>query len=79
MDQLQHSLEDLELPTCPNCGIEMRLYCSELIKFVPATNLLLFNCPTCLLFAESEAVDEQVCVPRAKVALPSLRFFPLTA
>ena len=69
MDRLQHWLEDLESPTCPNCGIEMRLCCSELIRFVPATNLLLFNCPTCRLFAESETVDEQVCVPPGKLAL----------
>ena len=69
MDRLQHWLEDLESPTCPNCGTEMRLCCSELIRFVPATNLLLFNCPTCRLFAESETVDEQVCVPPGKLAL----------
>ena len=43
MDRLQHWLEDLESPTCPNCGTEMRLCCSELIRFVPATNLLLFK------------------------------------
>jgi len=69
MDRLQHWLEDLESPTCPNCGTEMRLCCSELIRFVPATNLLLFNCPTCRLFAESETVDEHVCAPPEKLAL----------
>src|SRR6516164_9777269 len=41
-------LEDLQSPTCPNCGIEMRWYGSELVRFVPATNLNLFNCPNCL-------------------------------
>jgi hypothetical protein len=55
MDLLKHSL-DLQLPTCPNCGIEMRCCRSELVRFVPATNLNLFNCRTCLLFAESETV-----------------------
>ena len=76
MDRLQHWLEDLESPTCPNCGIEMRLCCAKLIRFVPATNLLLFNCPTCRLFAESETVDAQVSVPPGKLASTSLRFFP---
>jgi hypothetical protein len=47
MDQLEHSLEDLQSPTCPNCGMEMRWYGSELVRFVPATNLNLFNCPNC--------------------------------
>jgi len=55
MDLLKHSL-DLQLPTCPNCGIEMQCCRSELVRFVPATNLNLFNCRTCLLFAESETV-----------------------
>ena len=38
MELLKHSL-DLQLPTCPNCGIEMQWYGSELVRFVPATNL----------------------------------------
>jgi hypothetical protein len=56
MDRLKHSLEDLEAPTCPTCGIEMQWYRSELVRFVPVTNLHLFNCPTCFLLAESETV-----------------------
>ena len=56
MDRLKHSLEDLEAPTCPTCGIEMQWYRSELVRFVPLTNLHLFNCPTCFLLAESETV-----------------------
>jgi hypothetical protein len=52
MDRLKHSLEDLEAPTCPTCGIEMQLYRSELVKFVPVTKLHLFNCPTCFLLGE---------------------------
>jgi hypothetical protein len=55
MDLLEHSL-GLQLPTCPNCGIEMQCCRSELVRFVPATNLNLFNCRTCLLFAESETI-----------------------
>jgi hypothetical protein len=60
MDRIEHSLEDLQSPTCPNCGIEMHWYRSELVRFAPATNLNLFNCPACLLFAESETVHEPV-------------------
>ena len=56
MDRLKHSLEDREAPTCPTCGIEMQWYRSELVRFVPITNLHLFNCPTCFLLAESETV-----------------------
>ena len=56
MDRLKHSLEDREAPTCPTCGIEMQWYRSELVRFVPVTNLHLFNCPTCFLLAESETV-----------------------
>ena len=55
-DRLKHSLEDREAPTCPTCGIEMQWYRSELVRFVPITNLHLFNCPTCFLLAESETV-----------------------
>jgi hypothetical protein len=58
MDRLEHSLEDLQMPTCTNCGIEMQWYRSVLVRFVPATNLNLFNCPICLLIAESETVHE---------------------
>jgi len=60
MDQLEHPLEDLQSPTCPNCRIEMRWYGSELVRFVPPTNLNLFNCPTCLSFAELETICEPV-------------------
>ena len=56
MDRLKHSLEHPEPPTCPTCGIEMQRYRSELIRFVPVTNLHLFNCPNCFLLAESETV-----------------------
>ena len=62
MDRLKHSLEDREAPTCPTCGIEMQWYRSELVRFVPITNLHLFNCPTCFLLAESETVNEPVWV-----------------
>jgi len=31
-------------------------YRSELVRFVPVTNLHLFNCPNCFLLAESETV-----------------------
>jgi predicted RNA-binding Zn-ribbon protein involved in translation (DUF1610 family) len=79
MDRLKHSLEDVASPTCPNCGNEMQLYRSELVKFVPITNLHLFNCPTCLLFAESETVREPVWVLADKPAISRFRFFPPAA
>ena len=79
MDELKHSLEDVESPTCPNCGTEMRLYRSELVKFVPAISLHLFNCPTCLLFAESETVDEPVAGRADKFALTRFSFFASAA
>jgi predicted RNA-binding Zn-ribbon protein involved in translation (DUF1610 family) len=75
MDQLTHSLEDLGSPTCPKCGNEMQLYRSELVRFLPVTNLHFFNCPTCLLFAESETVHESAWLPAESVAAPRLRFF----
>jgi hypothetical protein len=43
MDRLKHSLEDLEAPTCPTCGIEMQWHRSELVRFVPVTNLHLVS------------------------------------
>jgi predicted RNA-binding Zn-ribbon protein involved in translation (DUF1610 family) len=75
MVQLTRSLEDLASPTCPNCGNEMKLYRSELVKFLPITNLHFFNCPTCLLFAESETVHEPVWLPAESLAAPRFRFF----
>ncbi|WJR77428.1 hypothetical protein [Bradyrhizobium sp. NP1] len=76
MDLREHSLEGRESPTCPNCGNEMQLYRSELVKFVPVTNLHLFNCPTCLLFAESESAQRgPVWVRADKLAAPCFRFF----
>jgi len=74
MVRLEHSLEDLQSPTCPNCGIEMQCYGSKLVRFVPATNLNQFNCPACLLFAESETVHDPVWVTPDKL-VPCFRFF----
>ena len=80
MDRLKHSLEeDVELPTCPRCGIEMQLYRSELVKFIPEINLHLFNCRTCLLIAESETVSQEAWVARDQLAAPRFRFFALAA
>src|SRR3984957_721685 len=79
MDRLKHSLEDREAPTCPTCGIEMQWCRSELVRFVPATNLHLFNCPTCLLLAESETVSEPVQVSPDNLAVAGFRFFALAA
>ena len=74
MDRMKHSLEDRQSPTCPNCGIEMQWYRSELVRFAPATNLNLFNCPACLLFAESETVHEPVWVTPDRL-VPGFQFF----
>ena len=77
MDQLTHSLE--RSPICPNCGTEMQLYRSELLKFVPITRLYLFNCLTCLLFAESETVHETVSVSTSRLSGHGVRFFAAAA
>ena len=79
MDQLKHSPDDVESPSCPHCGTGMRLYRSELVKFVPEVNLHLFNCATCLLFAESETVSEAFWVPLDRIAVPRFRFFAVAA
>ena len=79
MDRLKHSLDDVESPICPHCGTGMQLYRSELVKFVPEVNLHLFNCPTCLLFAESETVSEVAWVAPDRLAAPRFRFFALAA
>jgi hypothetical protein len=76
MDRPKHSLEDREAPTCPTCGIEMQWCRSELVRFVPVTNLHLFNCPTCFLLAESETVKE---LSANKLAVAGFRFFALAA
>ena len=78
MDRLKRSLEDVEPPTCPHCGIEMQLYRSELVKFVPVVDLHLFKCQTCLVFAESEMVREPVWVPPDN-CVSCVRFFSLAA
>ena len=75
MDRLKHSLQELETPTCPTCGIKMQWCRSELVRFVPVTNLHLFNCPICYLLAESETVSEPVRVTPDKLAIAGLRFF----
>jgi hypothetical protein len=77
MDRPEHSLEDLQLPTCPNCGIEMHWYGSALVRFIPATNLNLFNCPTCLSIAESETVCDPG--PARLVAQPAARLVGVVA
>jgi hypothetical protein len=79
MGRLKHSPEDREAPTCTNCGIEMQWCRSELVRFVPATNLHLFNCPTCFLLAESETVSEPVQVFPNNLAVAGFRFFALAA
>ena len=79
MDRLKHSLEHPEPPTCPTYGIEMQWYRSELIRFVPVTNLHLFNSPTCFLLAESETINELVWVSPDKLGVAGFRFFALPA
>jgi hypothetical protein len=76
MDRLKHSLEDVEAPTCTNCGVEMQWCRSELVRFVPATNLHLFNCPTC--FQSSETVSGPVEVSSDDLAIAGFRFSALT-
>jgi hypothetical protein len=78
MDRLKHSLEELETPTCPTCGIEMQWCRSDLIRFIPVTNLHLFNCPICYLLAESETVSEPVWVTRDN-AVAGFRFLAVAA
>jgi len=75
MDRLKRSLEELEAPTCPSCGIEMQWYRSELVRFAPLTNLHLFNCPTCCFLAEAETVNEPAWVSPDKLAVAAFRFF----
>jgi hypothetical protein len=53
---------DVESPTCPRCGVEMRLYRTDLVRFVPAVDFHLFKCSTCPLFAESETVRQPIWV-----------------
>ena len=79
MDRLTHSLEDREVPICPTCGIKMHWCRSELVRFVPVTNLHLFNCPTCFLLAKSETVHEPVWVSSDKLAVTGFRYFALAA
>ena len=78
MDRVNRSNE-LESPACPNCGGKMHWCGSELVKFVPLTNLHLFTCQTCLLLAESETVREPVWVAAGEIAVSSVRFFALAA
>jgi hypothetical protein len=68
------SSADVESPTCPRCGVEMQLYRSDLVKFVPAVDFHLFKCPTCLLVAESEMAREPVWVAPDN-HLACVRFF----
>jgi hypothetical protein len=79
MDQLKHSVEELESPTCPSCGLEMQWCRSELVKFAPVTSLHLFNCAACVLLAESETVCEQHCVSPNNLSGSRFRFFALAA
>jgi hypothetical protein len=75
---MDHSLDDLEAPICPRCGVEMELYQSELVRFVPVVDLHLFKCQTCLVFAESEIVREPVWMPPDN-CVSFVRFFSPTA
>jgi hypothetical protein len=75
---MDRSPEDIESPICPRCGVEMQLYRSELVKFVPVVDLHLFKCPTCLLFAELEIIRELVWVSPDNGG-PFFRFFSPTA
>jgi hypothetical protein len=79
MDRVKHSLEEPKSPACPNCGSKMHWCGSELVRFVPVTNLHLFTCPTCFLVAESETVHEPVWVAPCDIAASPVRFFALAA
>jgi hypothetical protein len=75
-----HALEDRS-PSCPNCRAEMQWYQwyrSELVQFVPATVLHLFNCRTCSVLAETETVQERICVT-PDFAKSHVRFLHLAA
>jgi len=51
----------------------------DLVRFMPLTNLHLFNCPNCYLLAESETVNEPVWVSPDKLAVAGFRFVALAA
>jgi hypothetical protein len=73
-----HALEDRS-PSCPNCRAEMQWYRSELVQFVPATVLHLFNCRTCSVLAETETVQERIWVTPDRFARSHVRFLHLAA
>ena len=77
--EAKHSVEAREAPTCPTCGMEMQWCRSELVRFVPATRLHLFNCPTCFLLAEAETVGEPVQISSDSLVVAGFRFIALAA
>jgi hypothetical protein len=75
VDRLKKSLDELTVPECANCRIEMKWYRSEMDSGSGEVVRHFFYCGSCGGFAEkrSAVARSDEVPPRGKLSLPGLR------
>jgi hypothetical protein len=71
VDRLKRSLEQLDLPNCPNCNIEMKWSRSMLVD---ATTIVhVFICHGCSRITETTSTVSSANIPHEKLSAPRHR------
>jgi hypothetical protein len=75
MDRLRRSLEQVDVPICPNCHVEMKWYRSALVADQPTLIDHVFNCPICQRVAQARSsVRNDSTPPPHTLSAPRLRW-----
>lgn len=69
MDRFKRSLQQMEVPVCPNCQVEMRWTESALMRADTIAHL--FHCPNCYRTGQTSSKVQIVVVPPDALAGPS--------
>ena len=73
VDRLKSATEHLEAPGCPNCQIEMKWFCSKLVREEPVPVIEhQFICPSCRRVERSRTELAPVRVLPDKLSAPRL-------
>jgi hypothetical protein len=71
VDRIRRAFNELELPACPNCHIDMTWTRSALVAADTVRHL--FYCPNCGQRGETKSKIEVIVVPPDKLAAPVFR------
>jgi hypothetical protein len=75
MDRLRRSLDQVDVPICPNCRVEMKWYRSALVVDQPTMIDHVFNCPICQrIDSVRSTIRHDPTPPPGKLSAPRLRW-----